>query len=210
MTQSNSRIHRPEATGALVFQFARALDLPIGPQIAEFLFAAIATDTGWFRFSSTTAETYRTIAALIDAGAQPHVLYNKLYEQKSLARIKLAGRILGRVTLEFDGRLGYTTVAWQDFVACGALPVDTEDLVNECLTIASTKCAFIAVEQQNRKIKVSLRSRSDVNVAAIAEQFGGGGHKQAAGATLEGPLNTATDKLLTAMKTALDDQQPAT
>ena len=111
-----------------------------------------------------------------------------MYERSSLARLKLHGRVLDRVEVECDGRLAHTYVLRQDFVETGAHPSDTEDLVNECLTITGTECAIIIVEQQSKQAKVSFRSRTDLDVAAIAEQFGGGGHKKASGAMLPGPL----------------------
>lgn len=194
-----------EATGALVYRMAEALGWPISRDAARHLFCAIATDTGWFRFQSTTAETMRTAGRLMDLGAEPHVLYRLLYERYSLARLKLAGRVLSRIELQAGGRLAYTTVCWDDFVETGARPVDTEDLVNECLRIEGTECAFIAVEQQNRRIKFSLRSRSDFNVAGIAEEFGGGGHKQAAGAMLDGPLADAVERMVAALHSALEN-----
>jgi len=193
-----------EATGALIYRMAEALQWPITQTVAVYLFCALATDTGWFRFSSTTGDTMRIAGALIDAGAQPAVIYQMLYERSSPARIRLAGCVLSRVRLDEDGRLAYTWVKQSDFADTGAKPVDTEDLVNECLRIEGTECGFIAVEQPNRNIKVSFRSRTDVNVAAVAEQFGGGGHKQAAGAILRGPLEEAVRRVLSEMHTALD------
>lgn len=192
-----------EATGSLIMRMAEALDLPLPSEAALPLYCAIATDTGWFRFSSTTGDTLRRAGQLIDLGAQPGLIYQLLYEQYSYARIKLAGIVLGRVALEAEGRLAYTWVTLEDFEATGAKPVDTEDLVNECLTIAGTECAFIAIEQPNKRIKVSFRSRTSLNVAAVAEQFEGGGHKQAAGAILPGPPPVARQKILTAMLAAL-------
>ena len=192
-----------EATGALVFRMAEALGYPLSTEEAVPLYCAIATDTGWFRFSSTTSDTMRIAGRLIDLGAQPHVIYQLLHEQYSYARIRLAGLILSRVTLESGGRLAYTWVTLGDFAETGAAPADTEDLVNESLRIAGTEAAFIAIEQPNKRIKVSFRSRSRLNVAAVAEQFGGGGHKQAAGAVLDGPLPAARDTVLAAMKNAL-------
>lgn len=139
------------------------------------------------------------VLPLIDLGARPDVIYRQLYEQFSLGRIRLAGIVLGRVTLDCDGRLGYTWVEAKDFDESGARPVDTEDLVNECLKISGTQCAFIAVEQLNKTVKISFRSRTGIDVASVAEKFGGGGHKQAAGATLTGSLKDATQRALTAM-----------
>ncbi len=189
-----------EATGALVFQFAQEMNLTITPTIGTAIFAAIATDTGWFRFPSTTSETLRTIASLIDFGIQPAVLYRQLYEHCTLARIKLAGRALTRMMLDCGGKLGWTYVTLVDYRETGALPADTEDLVNECLTVEGVEAAFILIEQTNGNVKASLRSRSQLDVSQIAGNFGGGGHKQAAGAILPGPLADVQAKILTAMK----------
>jgi len=199
-----------EATGALILEMADALDLPIPREVAGPLFCAIATDTGWFRFSSVRESTLRAAARLIDLGARPDVLYRQLYEQFSLGRIRLAGCVLSRVTLDCDGKLAYTWVESADFDRCGARPVDTEDLVNECLKIAGTQCAFIAVEQLNKSVKISFRSRAGVDVAALAEQFGGGGHKQASGATLTGSLPEARERVLFALRAVLAATPPST
>ena len=195
-----------EATGALVFRMVRALDYPLTTSMATALFCAIATDTGWFRFSSTTGNTLRIVGELIDLGVQPHVLYSLLYERCSVARLRLQGRVLSRVTVDAGGRLAYVQARRDDFKETGAAPVDTEDLVNECLKIEGTECAFIAVEQYSGKVKISFRSRSDLNVAGIAEQFGGGGHKQAAGAMLDGPMPAAVDKVAAALRSALAER----
>lgn len=192
-----------EATGALIVRLADALGYPITPDIAAPLFCAIATDTGWFRFSSTSSATMRTIGRLIDLGVRPNQIYEKLYEQHSLGRIRLAGVVLGRVQLACEGKLAYTWVKFPDFEETKSRPVDTEDLVNECLRIGGTQSAFIAIEQPNRRIKFSFRSRTELNVAKVAEKWGGGGHRQAAGATLDGPLETAIAAVLEAMTAGL-------
>jgi nanoRNase/pAp phosphatase (c-di-AMP/oligoRNAs hydrolase) len=192
-----------EATGVLILELADALDLTIPSSVAMPLFCAVATDTGWFRFGSTRSSTMRVASRLIDLGARPDLIYRQLFEQYSLGRIRLAGIVLSRVTLECDGQLAYTWVEAADFGRSGSRPVDTEDLVNECLKIGGTRCAFIAVEQLNKCVKISFRSRSGVDVATVAEQFGGGGHKQASGATFQGSLTEATQRVLTAMRNAL-------
>ena len=192
-----------EATGALIVRLADALGFELTAEMVTPLYCAIATDTGWFRFSSTTGETMRTIGRLIDLGAKPHLIYEQLYERNSLARVLLAARVLAGIQLDCDGRLAYITVKQSDFDATDAKPVDTEDLVNETLKVDGTQAAFIAIEQANKTVKVSFRSRTDLNVAKVAEQFGGGGHKQAAGAILPGPLSKALKVVLAAMKKAL-------
>ena len=193
-----------EATGAMVYRFAREFDLKISPQTAMQLFCAIATDTGWFRFPSTTGETMKIIGDLVELGAEPHAIYERLYERRSLSRVRLSGVVLQRTQVACDGKLAYTTVHREDFKQTGASPVDTEDLVNECLKITGTQIAFILVEQEHGGIKVSLRSRKGSDVAVIAEQFGGGGHKQASGATMAGPVSKATEVVLRAVSAVLE------
>lgn len=191
------------ATGELIFELGTELGCKFSPQAANALYCAIATDTGWFRFPSTTSRTMRIIGQLIDAGAEPHVLYRLLYEQQTVARSRLAGRVLSRIAMDADGKLAYLWVTLRDFRECGAGAPDTEDLVNECLRIAGVQAAFIAIEQPNQHIKVSLRSRLGINVAAVAETFGGGGHKQAAGVVIPTTLPDALAKVLPLMQRAV-------
>ena len=169
-----------EATGRLVLEAGEALGVRFTPEIAQPLFAAIATDTGWFRFASTGAETFRAAARLLEAGAQPDRLFKDLYETESLARLRLTGRTLARTQTELGGRLIYTWVERGDFEATGALPSDTEDLINMTLTVGGTEVALILVETKSG-FKVSFRSRCELDCSRIAEQFGGGGHRRAAG-----------------------------
>ncbi|MFO1092132.1 MAG: bifunctional oligoribonuclease/PAP phosphatase NrnA [Planctomycetaceae bacterium] len=193
------------ATGVLISELAEFLGIRPTGGAADALFCAIATDTGWFRFSNTDSRTLRWAARLIDDGARPNLLYQQLYERSSPARLKLHAKVLGRITFAAQGRLGHTYVLLQDYVETGAHPTDTEDLVNDCLRVEGVECALILVEQRTGQVKASFRSRGPVDVARIAEQFGGGGHKQAAGATLPGPLASAQAIVLTAMQTALDE-----
>ena len=193
------------ATGVLITELAEFLGVSPSASSAASLYCAIATDTGWFRFPNTDARTMQTAARLIDAGAQPNVLYRELYERSSPARLKLHAVVLDRVRFEFDGRLGHTFVTLKDFEQTGAHPTDTEDLVNEAMCVDSVECSFILVEQRSGKIKASFRSRGLVDVAEIAESFGGGGHRQAAGATLPRPFEKVQNAILEAFKTALDE-----
>ncbi|MBT5018537.1 MAG: bifunctional oligoribonuclease/PAP phosphatase NrnA [Planctomicrobium sp.] len=189
------------ATGTLITEFAEFLDLPPAGDQATALFAAMATDTGWFRFPNSTERTYSTAARLISYGVQPNALYRELYERSSLARLKLHAVILDRVTVEFAGRLAYTFAMRKDFSDTRSQPADTEDIVNTCLTIEGVEAAFILVQQMDGRIKASLRSREGFSVAAVAEQFGGGGHRLASGAMLPGPMEQALESLLEVFKT---------
>lgn len=192
-----------EATGRLVIDAADRLGVPLTAEIARPLFAAIATDTGWFRFPSSTGDTYRAVARLLDAGAEPALIYNALYERHTLARVQLMGRILTRAQTELDGRLIHTVALRTDFAETGAKYSDTEDLVNTTLAVAGTQVAVFLIEQPNGNCKVSLRSRSAVDCSKLSEQFGGGGHKAAAGATLPGPWQDALARMLDAARAAM-------
>ncbi|HZL89904.1 MAG TPA: DHH family phosphoesterase [Pirellulaceae bacterium] len=192
-----------EATGRLVVDAADALSVKLTPEMAMPLFAAIATDTGWYRFASTTSDTYRYASRLVAAGADPAAIYNALYEQETLGRVKLRGEILARTTAELGGRLVHTYVLVDDFARTGSLPSDTEDAINLTLTVAGTQFAAIFVQQPGGGFKISFRSRCDVDCSKLAEQFGGGGHKAAAGASLPGTLEEVRTRVLDAVRAAM-------
>jgi phosphoesterase RecJ-like protein len=192
-----------EATGRLVIEAADHLGVKLTPQIAVPAFAALTTDTGWFRFASTTAQTHRLAARLIDAGAVPHQLYKCLYENDSRSRLELIGRAIMRVQTELAGRLIYTHIGRDDFDAAGAMPSDSEDVINLLLSVGGTEVAVILVEQIGGGYKISFRSRSAVDCSRLAEQFGGGGHKAAAGAFLREPLEVAQARILDAVRKAM-------
>jgi phosphoesterase RecJ-like protein len=192
-----------EATGRLVVEAAEQLCVALTPEIAMPVFAAIATDTGWFRFASTTSETYRVIASLVDAGANPSDIYRELYEQDSAGRVRLRGLILSRIESEVNGRLQHTYVTKEDFERTGAIPSDTEDAINLALAISGTEFAVIFVGQQTGGFKISFRSRCALQCNAIAESFDGGGHKAAAGAFLEGSLDDVRRRVLDVVRSAM-------
>ena len=194
---------KAEATGRLVYEAARHLGVEITPAIAEPLFAAIATDTGWYRFGSAYSSTYRAAADLIDAGALPARIYRELYEQDTLARMLLRGTILTHAATEMAGRMAHTYVRKTDLETTGALPSDTEDAINLLLQIAGTEVAVILVEQLTGGYKISFRSRSKVDCSALASQFNGGGHKAAAGAFIEGPFEDCQRRVLDAVRAAM-------
>ena len=196
---------RAEATGVLVAQAAEHLGVELTAEMATPLFAAIATDTGWFRFASAKAQTYRVAAKLIDAGASPSDIYRELYEQDSAGRVRLRGIILARVVCEKDGALAHTYVLKEDFEKSGALPSDTEDVVNTLLAITGVRFAVIFVEQQTGGFKLSFRSRCELDCSHIAEQFDGGGHKAAAGAFVPGSLNEAQPRVLDLVRSTIDN-----
>jgi phosphoesterase RecJ-like protein len=192
------------ATGCLVVEAADALDVAITSSMATPLFAAIMTDTGWLRFSSTTSETFRTAARLVAAGADPTSLYQTLYEQDSLACVQLRGRALVRARTELAGRLIHTTLRRADFAETGAAPSDTEGIINLLLAVAGAETAVMLTEQlETTAVKASFRSRGNLDCSALARSLGGGGHKQAAGVYLEGEFDAVAARVLDAARAGM-------
>lgn len=197
-----------EATGRLAFEAVRALGGQLTQQSANALFTALAMDTGWFRHSNATSKTFALAAELVQAGAQPDVLYDLLFEQNTLPRFKLMGRVLDRIRMDCDGRVAYTEILVGDYEATGALPQDSEDLVNFTRSVIGVEVGLFFMEQPRGGVKVSFRSRARVDVERVAKQFGGGGHRLASGATLDMPLAAAQERVLTAVRLAVLENNP--
>lgn len=191
------------ATGQLICELADFLGVSLAPEPASWLYAAIATDTGWFRFPSTSAETMQAAGKLIEQGARPDELYRYIHEQRSLSQVHLMGRILQGMQTDCEGRLVWISVSRKDLEETNAVPADTEGLVNQCLTVAGAEAAFIAVELPTAQVKCSLRSRPPHDVAAVAERMGGGGHRLASGATLTGDFQEALKTIQSEFQTML-------
>ncbi len=188
-----------EATGRLVCTAFGLFEKTPSPPAAEALFAALAMDTGWFRHSSTRGPTFDLAAQLTNWGANPTRIYDELYERNSVARMRLQGRVLDRITLAHGGRVAYSEVFLTDFPETGAHPLDTEDFVQLLRSLEGVEVGVLLIEQLKGDVKVSFRSRGNVDVAKVAEHFGGGGHRPAAGATLPGPMAEARAKVLEAL-----------
>lgn len=183
------------AAGLVVYDFLKAADLPISEKMAEALFVAIATDTGWFQFNNTGSRAYRCGADLVDLGVSPTELYDKLYHTFSYARFRLMLTMLERLELHLDGRYAVQHILQEDFEKTGAVYEDTENFINECHRIASVMVSVLLVELKDGRVRCSLRSRGAIDVSEIAVKFGGGGHKMAAGTFLPGPIDHARQLL---------------
>lgn len=179
------------AAAQIVFDLFKYSGWEITEKIAENLFVAIATDTGWFRFRNADAKTYRTCGQLIETGVKPTGLYHDLYQNFSRQRFELMAAMLNTLELHFDGRYATQYLRLSDFERTGAVYSDTEDLINECQRIGTVEVATLFVEREDGQVKLSLRSTGAVDVRRVAQKFGGGGHISASGAHLPGPLENA-------------------
>ena len=184
------------ATGLIVLEFLKYAGCFLTEKIAQALFVAIATDTGWFQFGNTDSRTLLACAELIDAGAKPTQLYHDLYQNFSLPHFNLMLAMLGTLQLHLDGRFAIQHITRRDFENTGATEEDTENLVNECHRISTVKVSTLFTELKDGRIRCSLRSTCSVDVSKIAQKFGGGGHPNAAGAYLPGPLDAAKNLIL--------------
>jgi phosphoesterase RecJ-like protein len=184
------------ATGLIVLDLIKHAGWPLTEKMAEALFVAIATDTGWFQFRNTDSRVHRACAEFIDAGAKPTQIYDSLYHNFSHARFKLMAAIFDSLELHLDDTYAAMHVSRQDFERTGAGYSDTENLINECHRIGTVKASALFVELEDGRVRCSLRSRGAIEVDQIAAMFGGGGHKMAAGTYLPGPLENARKLIL--------------
>lgn len=192
-----------EATGTLVVRAVHALRGTFTPEMSTGLLTAIAMDTGWFRHPNTRPGTLRTAAELIESGAEIEEIYRLLFERNTLGRLKMLGEALASLRTDLDGRIAYATVTRDDFERTGAIPQDTEDLVDYTVSVGGVDVGLLFIEQARGGIKLSVRSRNGLDCARLAGQFGGGGHKAAAGATLPDPLSESLPRVLGAVREAL-------
>lgn len=190
------------AAGVMVGELIAALDWPVDLATAEALTTAVATDTGWMRYANTDPRCLLALAGWFAAGVRPDKLYKRLYQCDRPERIQLLIRVLQSLELHCGGRLAAMTIRQADFQATGTRPDETENLVNEALRIGSVETAVLLVEMPDA-IRVSLRSRDAVDVAAVAAQFGGGGHTRAAGLRTTGDIDALKHRLLAACSRAL-------
>lgn len=172
------------ASGEIVYKLIKSFDdFEIDKKIATGIYTAIMTDTGSFRFPRTDSETHRIVAELLDAGADPVEIYDKVYEQSSLGRIKLLGKCLSEIETRYDGKLGYIVVTQQMLKDYGVEEWETDGFVQSILKIAGVRVAIFILELKDG-VKVSFRSKGEIPINELAKEFGGNGHKNAAGARL--------------------------
>ncbi len=198
------------ATCLILNDWAKAAGWPIDRQTAEALFIGIAMDTGWFRHSNTDQRALAAAGDLIARGAIAHELFQQLYQRETPGRVRLLGAALSTLELLAGDRLAVMTLTGEAFVSVGATRPDTEDIVNEPLRIGSVTVSVLLVEHGDGLIRASFRSKPptaatdpDVDVAALAKTFGGGGHHRAAGAKIPGSLSDVRHAVVEQVRKAM-------
>jgi bifunctional oligoribonuclease and PAP phosphatase NrnA len=174
------------AVGEMVWRLAEALEAPIEPFAAEALYIALASDTGGFRFSNATPRAFETAAAMVRAGAEPERAAYVLWEQRSAAALRLLAGLLESLELHDDGGIATAVLSEEAFRNARATPEDAEGLIDVPRSIAGVEAVALLREIPGGRLKASLRSRGVLDVAAVANRHGGGGHRNAAGCLLDG------------------------
>jgi bifunctional oligoribonuclease and PAP phosphatase NrnA len=177
-----------------VFRLGREAGVPLSPEIATCLYTALMTDTGSFMFQGTNEHTFALARELTLAGADPSHCARNIYFAHSGAKMRLLGEALRNLNQE--GHLVWIWVTQEQMERCGAKEEDCEGLVNYALSIADAEVAVFFRELPDGRFRVSLRSKGKVNVAKLAEGFGGGGHECASGCAVKGPLQAAVSEIL--------------
>lgn len=197
----------PEApsTTALIYRLLCAWDKSaIDEDIAENLYAGLATDTGFFKYSNTNAETFELAKELVELGAKPHWTFVNFAERESINKLRLISKVLETLSLEEEGLVAGITIFDRFFKETGCQYADSEGLVNYPRSLEGVEVAYALIEKPEENLwKVSLRSKGKVDVAKIAESLGGGGHKYASGCKIKGSYEEAKERLLTAIREGL-------
>lgn len=199
------------ATGQLVYEIIAAVDKDlINPDVATALYTAIMTDTGSFRFSSVSSDIHRIAADLMDRGSlAPDEVYQQVYQSRTPTWPRLVSKVLDTFTLLHGGQLAYLQLAQRMFKETDTYYDDAEGLIEWAMSVDGVRVAIMFTETK-RGIKVSFRSKGDIEVDAWARQLGGGGHPNAAGAYFRMPLEAVTERVLAvaAVHLASETQEP--
>jgi len=191
------------ATAVILTRMLLEMGGTLTPEMSTNLLTGIVTDTGSFRYRNTTPEAMHIAARLLEEGGNLNQISEEVYRSRPIAGMMLLGIMLTKMKTSNEGKLAWSILVHDDFVKCGATEEDTEEFVNEMLTIDTVQIAALARESKPGKLRVSLRSRGKYDVAEVARKFGGGGHINAAGCSFETTPEEAEKLLVEGMKVCL-------
>ncbi len=195
---------RAAACAEMVYDLVRALGVPLSKEIATHVYLAILTDTGSFHHSNISPRTFDICRACLEAGVDPVLVARQVYDSNDMGRLKLFGAVLNVMQVDRSGRIAALHVDREMTRAAGGTYEDTEGLVNLPLTVKDIQAVVFFKQEQDDEYRVSLRSKGDIDVNAIAKVFGGGGHKNASGCTVSGPIDALRRMLVEKIEHAID------
>lgn len=188
------------ATSELVYYLAKALPVKINAPLANALYAGIVQDTGSFHHSNTRAETFRTAADLLECGVDLGQTRINLFESKTRAEMSLLTCALKSMQFSADGKIAWMTITYNEAENLGVLALHPEGIINHTIMVEGVEVGLLFRETKPGTIKVGYRSKGRIDVARLASAFGGGGHRQAAGASIEGSMDQVKEQVLTAVR----------
>jgi len=192
------------ATAILMHDLLVEAGAAIDAETATYLFSGLAMDTDWFRLPTSGAETLRLAARLVEAGAKPHFIYEQLYWNNDLTKMHLAGLAVAGLRPALGGQVMVMRLTQAMFRQTATEADDTENLINECMKVRGVQVGILLTDGGTGEVRVSLRSRPGTDILRVAERFGGGGHRYAAGARVQGTLDEVEAQILAAVGQALD------
>lgn len=191
----------------IVADLMELLHTPLNEPSANALLAGLVGDTGWFRFDSVTPRTHRLAARCVEAGARPASLYAQLSQQERPSRLRLMQRALESMVYFADEQATLIQLTKNDFDAAGAAPTETEGLVDLPMQLKTVEASALLSEMADGRFRANLRSKTWLDVNAIGQKFGGGGHVRAAGCRIPGPAAAAATALRQAISDALNSRR---
>ncbi len=192
------------AVAEMVAEVARDLDLTLDSTTADCLLLALVTDTGGFRFANATPRAFEAAAALVRAGARPDRVSHWIYESQPERAVRLLGEMLATLELHAGGRVASALLTREAFARAGALPGDSEGLIDTPRSIAGVEAVALLRELEEGAWKISLRSRGPVDVERVARAMGGGGHKNAAGCKGDGDVASLRSRIVEALAASVE------
>lgn len=191
------------ACGEMVFELIGALGVPLSRDIATHIYLAILTDTGSFHYSGITSRTFDICRQTLDAGVDPVLVARNIYDTNNMGRLKLFGAVLSAMQIDSSGHIAIVYLDHQMAAAAGGTYEDTEGLVNLPLSVKEILAVVFFKRSEGEEFRVSVRSKGNIDVGSVAKQFGGGGHKNAAGCTVTGPFEALKQSFVEKMQRAI-------
>ena len=192
------------ACGEMVFDLVNALGVPMSLEIATHIYLAILTDTGSFHYSSISPRTFEICRQMLEAGVDPVAIARNVYDSNNMGRLKLFGAVLSAMQIDPSGRIAIVYLDHDMAREAGGTYEDTEGLINLPLTVKEIQSVVFFKQNEGDEYRVSMRSKGDIDIGGVAKQFGGGGHKNAAGCSVTGPIDALQKMFLEKIEQAID------
>jgi bifunctional oligoribonuclease and PAP phosphatase NrnA len=198
---------RAAACGEMVFDLVRALGVPLSLEIATHIYLAILTDTGSFHYSSISPRTFDMCRECLEAGVDPVLVARNVYDSNNMGRLKLFGAVLSAMQIDVTGRIAIVYLDHEMAREAGGTYEDTEGLINLPLTVKEIQAVVFFKQDEGERYRVSMRSKGDIDIGAVAKLFGGGGHKNAAGCTVSGAIDALQKTFIEKIEEAIALQE---